>query len=775
MTEEYFGDWEREPVIKTAEREGIVTVVVKGREYMRWSSGDEESKRMAIVQLYKCGLGSQEQLAEAFEVHVNSVKKYIKSFAGDGARGLVTQRRGPRGNWKLTRRLRSKILTVVMREGIYELEAVQARLRDIWHEEVSLPSIRQVLAENGLIDEVRLGWDSSGVVQGELFDTEDEEQLGLKFNPEVYKEERFSGPGGRKDSEEDDDEQERRGIRSGGNLRGMRHYSLAQRIYLDRLEQGDYNTYVGGLLFAPFLNQYEYISTLNCIIDIPTHEGYSFEELCLTLFYFDLFGFRSMEDFKRAYPEEFGILVGRSQSPSLFTLRRFLHKVRELGKGENLIDEFALTYMKHGLAQWGVMYIDGHFLPYHGMYPITKGWHGVRQIPMKGSYNFLAVDEGFRPWVFLVRPSSEDLLQKIPELVEKAKKIGYAAGLSREVVDELVVLFDREGYSAELYRHLEGKDLGREGRRTVFISWAKYADKWVYDISDEKFDRTVTVAYEMGKAEKVRYFETQRMMNKYGKIRAIVIQSGNEKRRAAIYTNGPKQQISAERIVQLICRRWGEENRIKDLLTKHMINYMPGYVFEGMEEQPLVKNPKVRELKKKRAKLLVELRNYKVKFADEVLQQRHNTVEKTRSEEISPQDNIVRLENEILFLNHQLDELPRKLRYDEAHDGRKLLALNYEKKRFLDCVKVFTCNIKAEMCRMLAKYYDSPKEIQPALSMIVERTGYVKMEEGELRVKLRRFRNPEMDYAARHLCEDLNHMCPVTTDRFRFPIRYSVL
>jgi hypothetical protein len=31
--------------------------------------------------LYKSGLGSQEQLAEAFEVHVKSVKKYIKRFS----------------------------------------------------------------------------------------------------------------------------------------------------------------------------------------------------------------------------------------------------------------------------------------------------------------------------------------------------------------------------------------------------------------------------------------------------------------------------------------------------------------------------------------------------------------------------------------------------------------------------------------------------------------------------------------------------------------------
>ena len=84
-------------------------------------------------------------------------------------------------------------------------------------------------------------------------------------------------------------------------------------------------------------------------------------------------------------------------------------------------------------------YIDGHFLPYYGMYPITKGWHGVRKIPMKGSYNFIGVDAKFIPWIFLVRSSSEDLLQKIPEMMERAKKIGSDIGLSEQEIDELIL------------------------------------------------------------------------------------------------------------------------------------------------------------------------------------------------------------------------------------------------------------------------------------------------------------------------------------------------
>ncbi len=68
--------------------------------------------------------------------------------------------------------------------------------------------------------------------------------------------------------------------------------------------------------------------------------------------------------------------------------------------------------------------------------------------------------------------------------------------MDQEKLEGLVVVFDREGYSAELYRFLDGRDKEDKKRRAIFISWAKYADKWVYDIPDEKFDQD---AYSGGK------------------------------------------------------------------------------------------------------------------------------------------------------------------------------------------------------------------------------------------------------------------------------------
>lgn len=776
MDDVSFPGWQPEKSIHLVTSEGMTQVFVKGRLYMSWQSGDEECLRLAIVQLHRCGLGTKEELAAAFGRHVNSVQRYLAEFADQGMRGLLSERSGPKGPWKIIAAVRAKILLIVLRDGVWELEAIQRRLAEVWHEVLSVPSIQQVLEENGL-GQAPTQSEDGGAVPPELFDLGNQQQLPLNLNQPIG----APAPDPDRLPAQEKEKAMNAGRAPGDPLgdstlgsKARRSYSEAQRLYLDQLEQGTDTAYAGGLLFVPLLARYQFVPTLRKVITIPTHEGYSLDELALTLFYLDVFRFRSLEDFKRAYPEEFGVLMGRSQSPSLFTLRRFLHKVRKLGRGETLIDEFAVAYLRTELAAWGVMYIDGHFMPYYGLYPISKGWHGVRQVPMKGSYNFLAVDEHFTPWLFLVRSCTEDLLQKIPELIQKAKRIGEQAGVSRERLDRLIVLFDREGYSAELYRYLEGKDQGEGKRRALFISWAKYADKWVNDLPEAQFNQVARVTYAIQQPEAIAYLETTRAMSKYGKIRAVVIRSGTDKKRSAIYTNGSAEEIAAERIVALLCRRWGEENAIKELLHQHLINYTPGYFTEDLEQQPMVDNPQVRDLKQRRAGLVSELNRLKIELADHLLP---HPAHKRRSPPRSQKavlDDIAVVQSSILLTDQQLDKLPVEIPFDEAHAGEKLLRLNHEKKRFVDCVKVFACNLQAEMCRRLLPHYDWQKEVLPALAMIVERSGYVKLEGGRLEVTLRRFRNGEIDYAARHLCEDLNRLEPVTLDKFHLPIRYHV-
>ena len=111
----------------------------------------------------------------------------------------MPERRGPKGRWKLTPDLRGKILLIVLREGIWKLQAIQQRLLEAWHETVSLPSIQQVLEENGLGDPTTRGL-GDVVVQGELFALEPKPQLVLPLDSPVARSREPVGSGSGRES-----------------------------------------------------------------------------------------------------------------------------------------------------------------------------------------------------------------------------------------------------------------------------------------------------------------------------------------------------------------------------------------------------------------------------------------------------------------------------------------------------------------------------------------------------------------------------------------------
>ncbi len=99
--------------------------------------------------------------------------------------------------------------------------------------------------------------------------------------------------------------------------------------------------------------------------------------------------------------------------------------------------------------------------------------------------------------------------------------------------------FSSGGFIVRVYQKgptatLTGKTRGEGKRRALFISWAKYSDKWVDDLAEEQFNRVARVTYQIQEAEEINNLETKRSMNKYGTIRAVVIQSRGNKKRSAI-------------------------------------------------------------------------------------------------------------------------------------------------------------------------------------------------------------------------------------------------
>ena len=227
-------DWGRRPRIRLIEDGKIMRLLVDNRPYMSWSSDDDISARLAIVQLSKLGLGTQEEIAKAFSIHEKSVYNHIQSFSKKGAYGLVPEKSGPKGSWKVNARLRSEILFIALNQGILEYEEIKRQLEERG-DNVSIPSIRQVLLENGIIEMISLP--DPRVQQAELFCSEDQEQIYLDFGMDR----KMSGTATKGKAQGREAKLRDPGVNntvSEGIVRARKYYSQAQRIYLDQIENG---------------------------------------------------------------------------------------------------------------------------------------------------------------------------------------------------------------------------------------------------------------------------------------------------------------------------------------------------------------------------------------------------------------------------------------------------------------------------------------------------------------------------------------------------------
>lgn len=224
---------------------------------MLWTANDVLTERMAVAQFCELEIGSQREIATAFQISGKTVYRYRQIFAAEGSAGLLGEKKGPKNRWKITKEIRSDILYLFFIEQLVTYEQIRRRLAR-WGKEVGITSIREVLLENGLIRQMSVFDDL--VNRAELFHNEEtDRQLRLDFDcAEEAREVKKIGvlrPVG---------EKPKANVFGQAAVKPRRYYSLSQRMYLDQLKQGVYSAYAGGLLYTPFLRQYPFFAWRNC-------------------------------------------------------------------------------------------------------------------------------------------------------------------------------------------------------------------------------------------------------------------------------------------------------------------------------------------------------------------------------------------------------------------------------------------------------------------------------------------------------------------------------
>lgn len=737
--------------VKIINRRGQINILCHKLPFMRYYEKDLASEKVAIIQLYRTRLAEQKQLARAFGIHPNTVNNLIRSYHKVKDLSFLQKKRGPKDNYSLTPRVKRVIYEEVsLSQGkLSESELVHLVSQRIG-EDISRASISKALIEGGFKNSLD---DDPSSSQLELTFKEESDPNQLKFNFTWNSDNRsFNG-------------KSKSNFTQRNNNSDQKSLMLTRvdRFYLKRLSKGCICQYGGILIYNHLIEKLKFGSVMEEYLSPLNTRQINSKEICYSLLYGALLGVRSIEAFDRFFKKDFGILLGQPTSFSVKTYRKFFDDMSSLNKTEEIMLSFAQRFLECKIIQIGVFYFDGHFIPYHGLENLTKGFYTTIRLAMKGNLHYFVNDKSGSPLFFMLKEAQVDLIRIIPELIAKTRQIikEYTPK-----VEPLKICFDRGGWNAPFFKELDTK------YQVLFYTWRKNVPLGINEIPEEEFKAClVKLKY---KKMIVKYLDETIFLKNYGKIRSLTIIHPKSKKRSPILTNDFSSQ--AKEPVQIMFGRWGQENFFKTMKERYHLDYFPHYDIEELENQPLVKNPKLLGAKRAKKKLQVELAKKRKTLVTRFTAKKRNAISlaEYKQKQASLINEMKILKERIAQINKQMEKLPPRISALEVYSKRRFSICDFEKKRFFDLIKIVAHNIEQEMTKAFSSHY-TRKDCYQVMRMIPERTTEVKlMNNDTLLVKIKDLGADRMNQIAQRFLTEINNIGGRTLDKFRLKPLFNV-
>jgi transposase-like protein len=359
-----------------------------------WSGGDEGARRLAAVQLVASGQAPQRGVAEVFGVNETTLWRWRADYAEAGVAGLVPERKGPKGPWKLREDTVAEIAS---------LRAGGASLRDIaGRVGLSTDTVRRALVRSA----------SSPTPASEPGG-----ELEPLARPEPREEERQAAARG----------------------------ELAEAE--PRITEGASLPLAGALVILPALAATGLLDAVVSVFRPARAAFYGLRSLVLTIVFAALVGEPRAEGLTRLNPVDVGRLLGLDRAPEVRCLRARMHNLASQGRSAALLEALARRHVQANTEAAGVFYVDGHVRAYHGHADVPKAHVARMRLSMPAELDTWVADargDGVLVWQ---APPGASL---VGELRRVAAEVRSLVGPDARPM----IIFDRGGWSPTLFAEL---------------------------------------------------------------------------------------------------------------------------------------------------------------------------------------------------------------------------------------------------------------------------------------------------------------------------------
>ena len=445
----------------------------------------------------------------------------------------------------------------------------------------------------------------------------------------------------------------------------------------------------GGVLAAlPMLLRAGLLGAANRLFRLP--DGfYGLTTILLFVAFMTLARVRNPESLRYQAPGEWGTILGLDRCPETKTLRR---KIRLLTSAEHTVRDWqsalARTWATEHDDDWATLAVDGHVKVYTGRNGrLPKHFVARQKLCMPASVSYWVNALGGTPLLCLHKALDPKLIKAIEQdVVPHLQHLGVVPEAAPDLtrpdagVPALTLVFDREGWSPDLFKRLARRGI-------ACITWHKnFKGK---DWPEEDF-RTLEVPIHgpAGTSATTVDLAEQPIVLRNGlTVRQIRRRLANG-RQVPVITTHP--QMPLDQVAGAMFSRWSQENFFKYMREQFNLDSLPSHDLEPLDPDAQVVNPVRRALEKTIRRVRSRLATARNRLA-EALQQHHR-------------DTATRLDADANALAAELDQLKQQRAHTLTHvragdlpEQDKLDALPVGGRLFLDLVRMIAYRAETRM------------------------------------------------------------------------------
>ncbi|WP_427133973.1 putative transposase [Pseudarthrobacter sp. S9] len=415
-------------------------VFLNGQLVWGWDAGQDDLRRLAAVQLVRIEAARVNEVAAGFGVTAESLRRWRKAVAGEGASALAPVKKGPKGPSVLTG---EKIIEIRRRhEGGASLRATAQAAG------VSTDTVRRALASRPPTP-ARTMAPGEGQPSGESITVA---QPGLPVLPAAT-----------------DRSVERAAARAGLLECAAPVFTPAARVPL-----------AGLFLALPALEATGLLACAKATFGALPDGFYGLETVLLDAVFRALAGEPRAEGATRFDPAALGRVLGLDRAPEVKTIRRKLGLLAGTGKADELLRAMAIKHLGTSTGSGGepgedlaaIFYVDGHVRAYQGTKKIGKVHSTRLKFPVPATEETWVSDTTGAPVLVVMAEPGAALTGELRRLLPSLRTI---IGDDRRVL----VGFDRGGWSPALFAHMTAAGFD-------VLTWRKGSTE---DIAEDHFTK----------------------------------------------------------------------------------------------------------------------------------------------------------------------------------------------------------------------------------------------------------------------------------------------